>query len=69
MNMKYYARTFQNEANKWWRTLSINEMKAFEKKHNAIRIGGVTLPSSIAEIYDNEVLNKGTKSITVEVWA
>lgn len=69
MNMKYYSRTFQNEARHWWNSLSINEMKALEKKHNALRIGGVTLPSSIAEIYDNEVLSKGTKSITVEVWA
>ena len=36
----------------WWRSLSINEMKAFEKKHKTIF--GMALPSEIVAIYKAE---------------
>lgn len=52
--MKYYDKEFQGKANLWWRTLSTNEQKAFEKKYNTIDRSRVR-PSEVAEIYDHEV--------------
>jgi hypothetical protein len=60
MNPKHYNKTFQAFAWDWWSTLSINEMKAFEKKHGIIF--DMALPSEIARIYDLEV-NQETKVI------
>jgi hypothetical protein len=54
-NPKYYDQDFQQESNKWWCTLSINQMMAFEKKYNLLHHA---LPSEIAEIYDREILTK-----------
>ena len=54
MNPKYYVKEFQVKANAWWRTLSINEQKAFEKKHKAIVINGLALKSDIAMMFDKE---------------
>ena len=55
MNMKYYQKEFQAEALRWWRTLSINEMKAFEKQYKIV--GYRALRSEIAEIYDSEIIS------------
>lgn len=54
MNPKYYLKDYQNKANAWWRTLSINEMKALEKKHKAIVINGLALKSDIAMMFEKE---------------
>ena len=43
-------------ANMWWRSLSINEMKEFEKKYKTIY--GVALPSEIQKIYSRESINR-----------
>jgi hypothetical protein len=51
---KYYNRDFQSVAMKWWRSLSINEQKAFEKKHGTIY--GRAIRSEIAEIFDKETV-------------
>ena len=51
-NPKHYDKVFQSEAIKWWRTLSINEQKAYEKKYSTIM--GSALKSEIAAIYDGE---------------
>lgn len=40
------------EAHAWWRSLSINEMKAFEKKHKTIF--GMATASEIVAIYKAE---------------
>ena len=53
LNPLYYNKAFQAEALKWWGTLSINEMKAFEDKYHAIHRPAT--PGTIAEIYDHEV--------------
>jgi len=50
---KYYDKEFQAKAWQWWRTLSINEMKEFERKHGLI---SMAVASDIARIYDREVL-------------
>lgn len=50
MNEKYYNKDFQSKALKWWRTLSINEQKAFEKKLPIM--GDNARHSEIAEIYN-----------------
>ncbi len=52
MNLKHYQKDFQAEAIAWWRTLSINEMKAYEKANGIV--GRMARNSEIAEIYDNE---------------
>jgi len=54
MNLKYYQEEFQSKAMQWWRTLSINEQKAFEKKYQAVVINGLALGSYIAEMFDKE---------------
>lgn len=46
---KHYQKDFQTKANAWWRTLSINEMKAFERQYKVA--GSMALPSDIAAIY------------------
>ena len=54
-NPKHYQKDFQTEAMRWWSgTLSINEMKAFEKKHGIIY--DRAMPSEIAAIYDAEIV-------------
>jgi hypothetical protein len=52
INPKYYTKEFQSFAMAWWKSLSINEQKAFEKKHGTIY--GSAIPSEIAEIFDKE---------------
>ena len=49
----YFDKPFRVLANRWWRTLSINEMKSFEKKHGII--SHMAGQSEIAAIYDAEV--------------
>ena len=51
MNLKYYQKEFQAMAIAWWRTLSINEMKAHEKAHGIV--GRMARNSEIAEIFDS----------------
>lgn len=53
-NPKHYNKAFQAEALQWWRTLSINEMKALEAKHQVIYRPAPR--SEIAAIYDLEML-------------
>lgn len=54
INLKYYHdKDFQAEAARWWRSLSINEMKAFENKYKVVY--RPALPQDVAEIYDKEV--------------
>lgn len=55
---KYYDRAFQAEAGRWWNSLSINEMKRLEKKHELIGHAG---SSDIARIYDQEILSPGSE--------
>lgn len=50
MNSLYYDKQFQSKANVWWNTLSINEMKAFEKQFFSAH-QGFAIPSQVAEIY------------------
>jgi|LSQX01.2.fsa_nt_gb hypothetical protein len=57
MNPLYYDKAFQAEANAWWRTLSINEMKAYERQFQTIM--GMALPSEIAKIYHHTQLGGG----------
>ena len=52
MNSKHYQKDFQSVARKWWNTLSINEMKAFESKHKII--SSMASASEIAAIYEFE---------------
>lgn len=42
----------------WWRSLSINEQKAFEKKYETTK--GYAIRSEIAEIFDMEVQHEGS---------
>ena len=49
---KYHSKSLQQQARKWWRTLSINEQKAFQKKHGFIY--HAALPHEIAEMFDKE---------------
>jgi hypothetical protein len=63
MKFTHYQKEFQAKAMAWWRNLSINEMRAFEQKHNALRIGGLTLRSEIARMWDAE-----GKPAPDEVW-
>ena len=48
----------------WWRSLSINEMKAFEMRHflivfqfngQTVRMANMASPSQILEMYQKEV--------------
>ena len=53
----YFDKEFRAEALKWWRTLSTNQQKAFEKKYKTIY--GAAMRHEIAEIYDGEqAINK-----------
>lgn len=54
-NSKNYDQVFQSEAIKWWRTLSINQMKEFERKYQTF---GMATLSEIANIYNLEILSK-----------
>jgi len=56
INYQYYDVKFQTMAICWWRTLSINQMKAFEKKHSVI--GDMASDSEIAYIWDVEINGK-----------
>lgn len=58
------------EANKWWRSLSINEMKALEQKYKTIY--GIATPSEIQEIYKKEkgtgiTVSKNTEKAGIEI--
>lgn len=59
-NPKFLDKSFQAEALKWWRTLSINEQKALHTKYNALLFSQI-LPHEIARIYDAE--NPGNTNI------
>lgn len=48
---KHYDKAFQAQAREWWSSLSINEMKALERKHG---ISGMATPQEIAAINDTE---------------
>lgn len=50
MNLKHYNKDFQNKAMTWWRTLSINQQKEYEKAHGIIY--DMALRSEVAAIYD-----------------
>ena len=50
VNLKHYQKDFQSAALRWWSTLSINEMKAFERAHGIV--GRMARKSEIAAIYD-----------------
>lgn len=55
MKLTHYQKDFQRKALQWWSSLSINEMRALEQKHNAIRLsGGPTLRSEIARMWELE---------------
>jgi hypothetical protein len=53
-NPKHYDKAFQAQAREWWSQFSINEMKAFEKKHGTISYRASN--SEIAAIYDAEYI-------------
>lgn len=57
---KHHKKEYQFEAYRWWRTLSINEMKAFEKKHETIY--GPAMPCEVAAIYEIESINESAES-------
>jgi hypothetical protein len=61
-NPKYYDKSFQAQANEWWRSLSLNEMKAFKVKYvdASYRCVHSFVASEIAEIYDREVVQVGS---------
>lgn len=50
----HYKKDFQAKAQQWWRSLSINEQKSFEQKHNAIKLSGVILRSEMARVFELE---------------
>lgn len=53
-NPKHYSdKEFRDKAFAWWSTLSLNEMKALEKKHRIISYRANA--AEIAAIYDLEV--------------
>ena len=54
MIAKYYDKAFQAKAFQWWRSLSINEMKSFERQYGISRFCRMAIASEIAEIYDHE---------------
>jgi hypothetical protein len=62
VNLKYYDKAFQAEANVWWRSLSMNDWKALKIKYGfTFNHAGQTCfldstPSRIAEIYDKEIV-------------
>ena len=54
MNSKYYNKAFQAKAFQWWHSLSINQMKTFERLYGISRFCRMAIASEIAEIYDHE---------------
>lgn len=60
INLKYYLdKEFRKEAVIWWRSLSINQQKAYAKALPSI--SNQARDSEIAEIYDNEIIKKKAK--------
>lgn len=51
---KYYDKTFQAQAYRWWRNLSINQMKGYERQYGISQFNRSALPSEVAEIFDRE---------------
>jgi hypothetical protein len=49
---------YQTKAFAWWRSLSINEMKALEKKYNLLCIGYTPSLSDIVAVFEQEIENK-----------
>lgn len=66
IDTKYLDKEFQHKALKWWRGLSLNEMRRFEEVYKALRVAGVTSIHDIAKIYDNEYELSGKKRYVIQ---